>query len=113
MNEVVLRIERADSLKKFANRRVFFSVATQAMKQILTDQYRRQKRREENGLVEREPLDTVIDQVEVPANASVTVPFPTLATALRLDSAVPVVATVRAELLGGRGVAAMPAVPLD
>lgn len=64
VNEVVLRIERAESLKKFANRRVFFSVATMAMKQVLTDQYRRQKRRIENGQIEREPLDTVIQQVE-------------------------------------------------
>ena len=63
MNEVVLRIEKADCLHTCANRRVFFSVAVQAMKHVLIDHYRkRQRRPEENSA--RQPLDFLIEEVE-------------------------------------------------
>ena len=44
VHEVVIRFERSDALRYMANRRVFFSVATRAMKQILIDHFRRRQK---------------------------------------------------------------------
>jgi RNA polymerase sigma factor (TIGR02999 family) len=64
VNEVVLRFEKGDCLQNFANRRVFFSVAIRAMKQILITHYRRRKKQLGGGDQVREPLDFVVQAME-------------------------------------------------
>jgi RNA polymerase sigma factor (TIGR02999 family) len=63
VNEVYLRIEKSECLRKLSNRRMFFSVAAKAMKHVLIDHYRKRQRRLE-GSSAREPLDFLIEEVE-------------------------------------------------
>lgn len=64
VNEVVLRFEKGEHLRNFANRRVFFSVALQAMNQILINHYHRRRKNVDGGIRAREPLDAVILAME-------------------------------------------------
>jgi RNA polymerase sigma factor (TIGR02999 family) len=64
VNEVVLRFEKGDCLQSFENRRVFFSVAIRAMKQILISHYRRRKKEVGGSDQVREPLDLVVEAME-------------------------------------------------
>ncbi len=65
VNEVVLRFEKSDSLRSMANRRVFFFVATRAMNQILIDQYRRRKKSIDSPDRTEQPLDKVLETIEM------------------------------------------------
>jgi RNA polymerase sigma factor (TIGR02999 family) len=64
VNEVLLRFERARSLKSMANRRVFFSVAARAMNHVLLDHYRRRSKLVDGGQRMREPLDDLLGKIE-------------------------------------------------
>lgn len=64
VNEVVMRFEKADSLKTISSRKVFFSIATRAMNQILIDHYRRRKKLIDSPDRRSAPFDIVLDQIE-------------------------------------------------
>ncbi|MCA9184540.1 MAG: ECF-type sigma factor [Pirellulaceae bacterium] len=64
VNEVILRFERGNSLKTIDNRRVFFSVALQAMHQILVDHYRRRRKSIDSPDRKPEPLDEAVRTIE-------------------------------------------------
>ena len=68
VNEVYLRIEKADCLKSLSNRRMFFAVAGKAMRHVLIDHYRKGQRRLE-GKSARQPLDFLIEEVEQQTDA--------------------------------------------
>lgn len=70
VNEVVLRFERGDVLKSVTNRRVFFSVANVAMRQILIDHYRRRKKLVDSPDRLASPLDAAVQWIENQMNAS-------------------------------------------
>ena len=64
VNEVVLRFEKSNALRKMENRRVFFSVALRAMKQVLTDHFRRRKKLVDGGGRSAELLDRTLAAIE-------------------------------------------------
>ena len=64
VNEVVLRFEKADSIRSMKNRRVFFSVATQAMNQVLIDHYRKRSKLVDSPDQTAHPLDIILDEIE-------------------------------------------------
>lgn len=54
---------RNDGLKKTENRRYFFTVAANQMRNMLIDHYRRKKTQKRGGNRERQSLDIVLDNV--------------------------------------------------
>jgi len=64
INEVYLRFELSDTLKKVPNRRVFFAVLTKAMNNVLIDHYRKRKTADRCLPRSRVPLDEIIDRIE-------------------------------------------------
>lgn len=64
INEVYIRLELSDTLKKIPNRRVFFAVLSKAMSNVLIDHYRKRKTAERCLPRSRVPLDEVIDRIE-------------------------------------------------
>ncbi len=64
VNEVVLKFEKANSLENMANRRVFFAVASRAMKNVIIDQYRRRRKAVDSPDREIEPLDSAVMSFE-------------------------------------------------
>ena len=64
VNEVVIRFERGDALQTMANRRVFFSVATRAMNQILVDHFRRRKKNVDSPDRNALALNATVESIE-------------------------------------------------
>jgi len=64
VNEVVLRFEKYDSLRSMANRKVFFSVASRAMNQILIDHYRRRKKLVDGPDRSAKSFDLILNHME-------------------------------------------------
>lgn len=64
VNEVVFRFEKGDALAAMENRRVFFSVATRAMNQILIDHYRKCRKSIDSPDRQSQPLDAVLIEIE-------------------------------------------------
>lgn len=64
VNEVILRFETKNTVAGFPNRRVLFSVAIRAMRQVLIDQYRRRKKLIDSPDRVAEPLDRVLLAIE-------------------------------------------------
>lgn len=60
VNEVFLKFEKANALEAIANRRVFFSVASRAMRNILVDQHRRRRKAIDSPDRSIEPLDSAV-----------------------------------------------------
>ena len=60
VNEVVLRFESKNAMARFANRRVLFSVAIRAMRQVLIDHYRRRTKLVDSPDRNAVPLDEVV-----------------------------------------------------
>ena len=69
VNEVILRFEKGDVLKSVTNRRVFFSVANRAMRQVLIDHYRKRKKLVDSPNRSASPLDAAVQWIESQVNA--------------------------------------------
>ena len=70
VNEVILRFEKGDVLKSVTNRRVFFSIANRAMRQVLIDHYRKRKKSVDSPDRSAGPLDAAVHWVENQVNAN-------------------------------------------
>jgi RNA polymerase sigma factor (TIGR02999 family) len=57
------KLFRKNGLKKTENRRYFFTVAANQMRNMLVDHYRRKKNQKRGGDRQRESLDVVLDNV--------------------------------------------------
>ena len=65
VHESLLRFEKNEVLEKYsANRRVFFSVAIQAMQQILVDHYRRRNREAQPSDNQCDPFQNAVAEIE-------------------------------------------------
>jgi RNA polymerase sigma factor (TIGR02999 family) len=71
VHEAMLRLMNCGTLEKLPNRRCLFSVAIQAMKQVLIEHHRARATLKRGGAAQRVPLDTVLDIVECEAGADI------------------------------------------
>ena len=63
VDDLFAKFFRKGGLKKTVNRRYFFAVAANQMRNMLTDHYRRQSTQRRGGDRKRESLDVVLDSV--------------------------------------------------
>ena len=70
VNEVILRFEKGDVLKSVTNRRVFFSIANRAMRQILIDHYRKRRKLVDSPDRTMSPLDAAVQWIEDQVDAN-------------------------------------------
>ena len=64
VHELFLKFERGQHCKSFVNRKVFFSVASRAMQQILIDHKRKRDQSLDGSHLQKHPLDAVIHSLE-------------------------------------------------
>lgn len=64
VHEVFQRFEASGTMREFKNRRVFFSVAIRAMRQVLIDNYRRRKKLVDSPDRQAVPLEDIVDSIE-------------------------------------------------
>lgn len=63
VNDLFLQLLRSDRIRSMPNRRYFFAAATDQMRRILVDRYRRRSNRKSGGNLQQVPLDRVLDSV--------------------------------------------------